>query len=98
MALEQARCYYHAEREAVAKCENCNRMVCLEDKMTYRRYGGIDQAQDVFTYCPVCYNEAMETSRKFAPIVIAGFGIFAIIAIAIFILFAMFIMNSFSNF
>ena len=98
MALEQVSCYYHSEREAVAKCENCSRMICLEDKMTYRRIGGTDRAQDVFTYCPVCYNEARETSKKFAPIVILGFAVFGIVAIGIFILFGLFVMDTFSNF
>ncbi|MHA2276611.1 MAG: hypothetical protein ACXAC2_12620 [Candidatus Kariarchaeaceae archaeon] len=98
MALEQASCFYHSDREAVAKCENCSRMICLEDKMTHRRYGGIDQADDIYTYCPICYNETKKSAKKLAPFMILLFVVFAIVAIGIFILFGLFIMDMINNF
>ncbi|MFW9915970.1 MAG: hypothetical protein ACFFGZ_10220 [Candidatus Thorarchaeota archaeon] len=64
MGLEQPKCYYHPDRPAVEKCESCNRLICLEDKMIYRRYGGIDQADDVYTLCPVCYEKRKAAARN----------------------------------
>lgn len=87
MTLDQASCFYHPNREAVIKCENCHRMICLEDKMTWRRYGGMDQADDIYTLCPVCYNERKEAARRvsktFGPIFLLIFAIILIIGAAI---------------
>ena len=63
MTLESASCYYHPNREAVTKCERCNHMICLEDKITKRIYGGSDRADTVIIYCPTCVNE-LEKARK----------------------------------
>jgi hypothetical protein len=73
-------------------------MICLEDKMTYRVTGGMDRADDIYTYCPVCYNEAKESAKKLAPFMILLFLVFGIVVIGIFIMFGIFIMDMFSNF
>jgi hypothetical protein len=98
MTLDQANCFYHPNRAAVTKCEHCNRMICLEDKMTYRVTGGIDQADDIYTYCPICYNERMRTTKKMRPFIFLIFGVFVIIFIAVAIFIFLSIMQMMSNF
>ncbi|MFX0173608.1 MAG: hypothetical protein ACFE9L_17090 [Candidatus Hodarchaeota archaeon] len=101
MTAEQARCFYHPNRVAVTKCERCNRLICLEDKTIYRRYGGMDRADDIYTYCPPCYNILRKQSAEMAPRIFGGmcaiFLIFVIGAFAIFIFFVMMMMNAASE-
>ncbi|MFX0053186.1 MAG: hypothetical protein ACFE8U_18070 [Candidatus Hermodarchaeota archaeon] len=101
MTAEQARCFYHPNRVAVTKCERCNRLICLEDKTIYRRYGGMDRADDIYTYCPACYNILRKQGAEMAPRVFGGmcviFLIFVIGAFAVFIFFVMMMMNATSD-
>ncbi len=54
-------CYYHPEREAISKCENCGIILCLECKMVYRRVirrGTGDSSytySERYDYCPICF-------------------------------------------
>jgi hypothetical protein len=72
-------------------------MICLEDKMTYRVSGGMDRADDIYTYCPICYNESKESARKLAPFIILLFVVFGIVVIGIFILFGLFVLDLMNN-
>ena len=64
---DQAMCSYHPNRVAVDKCERCNRLICIEDKMVYRdaRYRANNyqyryRYDTPYTFCPVCYYETVK--------------------------------------
>ena len=97
MTAQQARCFYHPDRVAVEKCEKCKRLICLQDKTIDRTYGGMDRADEIYIYCPVCYNEIKQGREKagkvLGPVCIILFGGFCIISVAIM---AFFLLNMFN--
>lgn len=101
ITAQQARCFYHPDRAAVEKCERCNRLICLEDKMIDRTYRGMDSADDIHVYCPVCYNEVKKqkekTGKVLGPIFLIFFAGFLIVSIIISILFLIIIFNMMGN-
>ncbi len=88
MTLEQASCYYHPNRVAVTKCERCNRMICLEDKITKRIYGGSDSADNIIIYCSTCVNELEKARKEFLKKLKPFFILFVVclVFIAIFVI------------
>ncbi len=50
-------CYYHPERNAIAKCEKCGKSICLECNMIFRKKYGTnkDHYATYHDYCIVCY-------------------------------------------
>ncbi len=97
ITAQQARCYYHPERAAVEKCERCNRMICLQDKMIDRVYWGMDRGDEIHVYCPVCYNEVTQARKKagkiMSPICLIVFAGFCII----FVVMLIFVLTMMSN-
>jgi uncharacterized protein (DUF983 family) len=65
--------------------------------MTWRSPGGIDQADDIYTYCPVCYNEMREISRKITPVFLIIFVAIAIIVVGAFIFVILNMLEMMSN-
>ena len=96
MDLSQSRCFYHNDRVAVDKCEKCHKMICLQDKMTYR-VSNIEYGDDIYTYCPICYNEVQQASKKASKFILVIFIVFIIIAFGSILLFAYFVMDMFNN-
>ena len=66
--------------------------------MTYRQYRGMDASDDVYTLCPVCYNEREKAAAKAKPFVMICFGLFAIVVIVIFALIVLTMFDIASNF
>lgn len=63
--MKQIGCYYHPnEIEAVTNCESCQRPVCLNHLMKYRRHGGMDRADDVYELCTDCHRQQSEMARQ----------------------------------
>jgi len=50
-------CYYHPERNAIAKCEKCGKSICLECNMIFRDKNDTnkDHYATHYDYCIVCY-------------------------------------------
>ena len=85
MKSEQ-NCFYHPDRPAVAKCERCQKLLCLEDKMIHRIYRGMESADDVYTLCPECYNQAKIESKGVQDLVKSFDKIFVYIIIAMIVI------------
>ena len=77
---EQARCVFHPNRAAVAKCEKCSNMICLECKMTHR-VRRTNRGDSVYNFCPPCYQTARR-QKKWVLII----GLVAFVVIAIFMI------------
>ncbi len=57
MDRNHLNCYYHPERNAIAKCEKCGKPICLECNMIFRDKN-ITNKENYATrhnYCIVCY-------------------------------------------
>ncbi|MFW9992090.1 MAG: hypothetical protein ACFFD4_08500 [Candidatus Odinarchaeota archaeon] len=65
--------------------------------MTYRSFGGMDQADDIYTYCPVCFNELKQAQKKARPFILLIFVVFAIIIIGGFIIGTLFLLDMFNR-
>ncbi len=74
---EQARCVFHPNRAAVAKCEKCSNMVCLECKKTYR-VRRTSKGDSVYNFCPPCH-QTFGRRRKWGSIIAVVF--FVVVAI-----------------
>ena len=96
MDYDQPRCFYHNDRVATDKCEKCHRMICLQDKMTYR-VSNIEYGDDIYTYCPICYNEVQQTSKKASKFILVFFIIFFLVAIGSILVFLYFVLDMFNN-
>ena len=88
---DQSMCNYHPNRPAVDKCERCNRLICVEDKMVYRdaRYRSHNyqyryRYETPYTFCPVCYYEVIKQQNVGGGVVFAK--LFSICFLSIFIL------------
>ena len=88
MSRSRTSCFYHPNREAVDKCEKCNRLICLEDKMIYRTTGGQYSDGRKYVLCPICYNERERAAARARPFILICCGAFCII----FALFAIFML------
>ena len=57
MDRNRLNCYYHPERNAIAKCEKCGGSICFECNMIFREKNGTNK--DHYTthhdYCIICY-------------------------------------------
>ncbi|MFX0181020.1 MAG: zinc-ribbon domain-containing protein [Candidatus Hodarchaeota archaeon] len=61
------KCFYHPEREASSKCEQCEKLICLECKMVYHQvvHGGSSNAYTKrYEYCPICYYDTQIKKSK----------------------------------
>jgi hypothetical protein len=60
-------CYYHPERNAVAQCEKCNRLICLECNMVSHRINDKDRYHYAthHDYCIVCYYD--KKIKRYSP-------------------------------
>ena len=97
MSFSQNNCFFHPDRPAVDKCEKCQRMICLEDKMTYRQVH-VDYGDSVYTFCPICYNQFLQGSKKAGKLFLVICIIFGLFVIGFFAVFILITMNMFSNF
>jgi hypothetical protein len=86
-----ANCEYHPDRIATTKCERCHRLICVNDKLIYRRTVSSGTGRHrhsrtySYEYCPVCYAEA-EINAATGPGAIFGsifFIVFGIIWISL---------------
>ncbi len=90
MTKNDPTCYYHPDRNAIAHCEKCNRMVCLECKRIYRRsyYSGTSHHRhryvERYEYCPICMHTQKEKNIKGGSLSLICFAIVAFIMFAIF--------------
>ena len=77
---------YGDDVPATHKCEKCGSPPCLMHMEKYRRYGGMDRADDIYELCPEC-NEKTSVESKAAFKKVAGFGgIMMIGMIAVFVI------------
>ena len=81
--MTNQKCKYHADREAIAKCEECGALVCLECKNVYRPMYNSTHSSRGYGYrmelCPECYFERLEKTKN--PISL----IFIVVFIALFL-------------
>ena len=85
--MSSAICFYHQERQAVDKCERCNRLLCLEDKIkkNYTRDVGTGDDSYYVQYsmilCPLCDIDQELKARKsiLNPLGLVFYSIFIII-------------------
>jgi len=83
---QQTTCYLHPSRDAVEKCEKCNRMICLECKMKYRVYGGMDRSDDIYILCPYCYAERKKQSERAGKLILLICGVICFVILILFIM------------
>ena len=98
VSYSKPTCYIHPNREAVDRCERCKQMVCVECKTKYRSFGGMDRADDIYIYCPPCYNVRQQRAKTLGKIICPLFIIFFVIVVAIIILGALNVFAGISNF
>lgn len=77
-------CKYHQDRAAVAKCDICGAMLCLECKSVYRHtYHSSNHYSHTVRYelCPECY--ARKVHQSYNPICFCFFALFLIFFVSI---------------
>ena len=85
------KCYYHPNREAITKCEKCEKMICIECKKPISRIHGVKESRYAtqHDFCMPCYYDCEMKQYDFSP---RGYYIFASIAatsVVIFIILAL---------
>ena len=66
--------------------------------MKYRSYGGMERADDIYIYCPPCYNESEKQAQRLGKIICPLFLIIFVIVFIIIIIGAINMFTSTSNF
>lgn len=82
--MSDLTCEYHPHREAVEKCERCNRMICLKDKMVHEKWVGMSENRHTvkMNVCPLCYQDfQIESQTNLKAAKVAMFVILAVILI-----------------
>jgi len=84
--MTQVNCAYHPGREAIAKCENCHKMLCVAcrtvDTIQHSSTSHhMDHSHTTYwatqhEVCPECYYDRRIHSSRVPYIVMIGFGIF----------------------
>ena len=85
------KCYYHPNREAITKCENCEKTICIECKKPISRIHGVKESRYAtqHDFCMPCYYDSEMKNYDFSP---RGYYIFASItamAVVIFVILAL---------
>ncbi len=93
--MSDIKCYFHPERNAVEKCEECGKFVCVECKYNFKKKHTHRTGKTSSVYythhelCPQCYANAIESDGNsmkaalpcFGYIIFLMFGIAAMTAI-----------------
>ncbi|MHA1585414.1 MAG: hypothetical protein ACTSWL_09175 [Promethearchaeota archaeon] len=61
--MSEIYCFYHPDRKAVDRCENCGKMLCLECKRMDHQVKGVsfdERYESTRVLCPECYNITIE--------------------------------------
>ena len=79
-------CYFHKDRTAVHKCEQCGKYICLECQHDSSDYNYGSSSTTKTKICPYCYADKLEnnTSGLVAVLGCLGFIVFVLIGCAIF--------------
>ncbi|MFX1573054.1 MAG: hypothetical protein ACFFB0_09915 [Promethearchaeota archaeon] len=93
--MSEMRCFYHPDIEAVSKCEQCGKLLCLQCKKVYHdvRRSGVGESSSSYAVtrelCYECY-ELLKQRKAIGKII----GLIIFIPVAIIII-TVLIMNSF---
>lgn len=63
------KCYYHPDRDATTKCENCEKMICVECKKAYHVTHGVKDNHYATQHdlCQLCYYDIEMKKYSFSP-------------------------------
>ena len=91
------KCYYHPNREAITKCENCEKMICIECKKPISVTHGVQESRYAtqHDFCMPCYYDSEMKNYDFSP---RGYYIFAsIVAMSVVIFIILALISAFSE-
>ncbi len=85
------KCYYHPNREAITKCEKCEKMICIECKKPISVTHGVGDSSYAtqHDFCMPCYYDREMKQYDFSPRGYYIFGSITATSVVIFIILAL---------